>query len=71
MKKVLFITYGNPEKASRGDDLYSWNIINSIKHCDGVYLHVVSYFEEAKDKDKNYYLESVVPIYFYQKLFVL
>ncbi len=56
MKKVLFITYGNPEKASRGDDLYSWNIINSIKHCDGVYLHVVSYFEEAKDKDKNYTL---------------
>lgn len=54
MKKVLFITYGNPEKASRGDDLYSWNIINSIKSCEDVYLHVVSYFDEAKDRDKNY-----------------
>lgn len=56
MKKILFITYGNPEKASRGDDLYSWNIINSIKHCKDVYLHVVSYYEEAKDKEKNFTL---------------
>ena len=56
MKRVLFVTYGNPEKASRGDDLYSWNIINSIKHCEDVYLHVVSYFEEAKDRAQNYSL---------------
>ena len=56
MKKILFITYGNPEQASRGDDLYSWNIINSIKHCKEVYLHVVSYYEEAKDREKNYTL---------------
>lgn len=51
MKKILFVTYGNPEKASRGDDLYTWNIINSIKHCNNVYLHVVSYYEASKDKD--------------------
>ena len=56
MKKILFITYGNPEQASRGDDLYSWNIINSIKHCKEVYLHVVSYYDEAKDREINYTL---------------
>lgn len=56
MRKILFITYGNPEKASRGDDLYTWNIINSIKHCKNTYLHVVAYFEEAKDRKQNFYL---------------
>lgn len=61
MKRVLFITYGNPEKASKGDDLYSWNIINSIGHCNDIYLHVISYFEDAKDKSQNYYkLKEVV-----------
>lgn len=54
MKKILFITYNNPEKASRGDDLYSWNIINSIKHDKNIYLHVVAYYEDAKDKKQKY-----------------
>lgn len=54
MKKILFITYNNPEKASRGDDLYTWNIINSIKHNKDIYLHVVAYYEEAKDKYITY-----------------
>ena len=54
MKKILFITYNNPEKASRGDDLYTWNIINSIKHNKDTYLHVVAYYEEAKDKYVTY-----------------
>lgn len=54
MKKILFITYNNPEKASRGDDLYTWNIINSIKHNKDIFLHVVAYYEEAKDKYITY-----------------
>lgn len=54
MKKILFITYNNPEKASRGDDLYTWNIINSIKYNNDIYLHVVAYYEEAKDKYITY-----------------
>lgn len=54
MKRILFITYNNPEKASRGDDLYSWNIINSIKHDKNIYLHVVAYYEDAKDKKQKY-----------------
>lgn len=54
MKKILFITYNNPEKASRGDDLYTWNIINSIKHNKDIFLHVVAYYEDAKDKYITY-----------------
>ncbi len=54
MKKILFVTYNNPEKASKGDDLYSWNIINSIKHNKNIYLHVVAYYEYAKDKNQKY-----------------
>lgn len=61
MKKILFVTYGNPEFAARGDDLYTWNIINALKHNKDVYLHVVSYFEDKKDKGKNYFkLELLV-----------
>lgn len=61
MKKILFITYNNPEKASKGDDLYSWNIINSIKHDKNIYLHVIAYYEEAKDKEQQYSkLENLV-----------
>lgn len=55
MKKILFVTYGNPEEASKGDDLYTWNCIKSIKHNNDVYLHVVCYFEEAKEKGKHYH----------------
>lgn len=61
MRRILFVTYGNPELAARGDDVYTWDVINALKHNKDVYLHVVSYYEDNKDRNKGYFkLEALV-----------
>ncbi len=60
MKKVLFINPENPEVADTGDKKYTWDILNAIKYCGEVYVHVVSYLEEERRKLGYSKLEKLV-----------
>lgn len=59
MKKVLFITYKNPEKQDVGDHVYTWQIIKALKHC-GIYVHVVAYRDNESDYVNNSQLTNLV-----------
>lgn len=59
MKKVLFITYKNPEKQDVGDHVYTWQILTALKHS-GMYVHVVAYKENESDYENNSKLAELV-----------
>jgi glycosyltransferase involved in cell wall biosynthesis len=54
MKKVLFITYNNPEKSDNGDKRYTWDILQALKKNNEIYVHIVAYYEEEKEKNIHY-----------------
>jgi polysaccharide biosynthesis protein PslH len=54
MKKILFLTYNNPEKCDNGDKRYSWDILKALKYSSEYYVHVVAYYEEAIEKNNIY-----------------
>ena len=54
MKRVLFITYQNPEKQNIGDYVYTWQILTALKHC-GTCVHVVAY-RDCEDESENHSL---------------
>lgn len=59
MKKVLFITYKNPERQDVGDHVYTWQILTALKYC-GIYVHVVTYRDNERDFEDKSLLADLV-----------
>ena len=59
MKKILFITYKNPERQDVGDHVYTWQILLALKHS-GINVHVVTYRDNENDYEKNSQLAELV-----------
>ena len=55
MKKILFVTYNNPEKCDNGDKKYSWDILKALKKDANVNVHVLAYYDKKNESDITYY----------------